>query len=86
LARIRKNWRQITKQSEQRITTSSGLAGGFEVMRKSFEYDAELMEKARWIVEHGLDRPSKREIDKQLELPLPMPPREPDKSNCCPSI
>jgi len=55
-------------------------------MRKPFEYDAELMEKARWIVEHGLDRPSKREIDKQLELPLPMPPREPDKSNCCPSI
>ena len=55
-------------------------------MREPFKYDPELMEKARWIVEHGLDRPSKREIDKQLELPLPMPPREPDKSKRCPSI
>jgi hypothetical protein len=47
------------------------------VTRKSFEYDPKLMEKARWIVEHGLHRPPEREIDRQLELPLPMPPRKP---------
>ena len=46
-------------------------------MRKPFAYDPELMEKARWIVERGLHMPPKRETDKQLELPLPKPPREP---------
>jgi hypothetical protein len=49
------------------------------VLRKLFEYDPELMEKARWIVEHG-DRPREHEIERQLELPMPMP-RERDKSD-----
>ena len=44
-------------------------------MRKPFEYDPELMEKARWIVERGLHRPPEREIERQLELPLPREPR-----------
>jgi hypothetical protein len=47
-------------------------------MLRPFRYDPELMEKARWIVEHGLDRRSEHEIERQqMELPLPMPPREP---------
>ena len=46
-------------------------------MRIPFEYDPELMEKARWIVERGLHSPPEHET--QLELPLPMPPREPEK-------
>ncbi len=49
-------------------------------MRKPFPYDPELMEKARWIVERGLDRPPQHEIERQLELPLPMPRREPEKT------
>jgi hypothetical protein len=53
------------------------IAEGLEVMREPFKYDPELMEKARWIVERGLHRPPEHEIEKQLELPLPMPPREP---------
>jgi hypothetical protein len=69
------NWLQITNKSEPRITISNGLAKGFEVMREAFKYDPELMEKARWIVDRGLHRPSKSE--RQLELPLPMP-REPE--------
>ena len=48
-------------------------------MREPFKYDPELMEKARWIIEHGLHRPHEREIERQLELPLPKPPREPGK-------
>ena len=48
---------------------------------KPFKYDPELMEKARWIVERGLHRPPGREIERQLELPLPMPPREPEKGD-----
>jgi hypothetical protein len=51
------------------------------VFHKPFEFDPELMKKARWIVEHGLDRPREHEIERQLELPLPTPPREPEKSN-----
>jgi hypothetical protein len=54
------------------------------VFRNSFEFDPELMEKARWIVEHGLDRPRREhehEIGRQLELPLPGPSREPAKRN-----
>jgi hypothetical protein len=37
-------------------------------------YDAELLEKARWIVEHGVDKPAKHEIERRpfLELPLPI--------------
>jgi hypothetical protein len=50
------------------------------VIHKPFEYDSELMEKARWIVEHGLDKPHEREIERQLELPLPTLPREPEKA------
>ena len=46
-------------------------------MQSPFRYDPELMEKARWIVERGLHRPSEHEIERQLELPLPMPRREP---------
>ncbi|MBR0851558.1 hypothetical protein JQ543_27700 [Bradyrhizobium diazoefficiens] len=46
-------------------------------MQRPFSYDPELMEKARWIVERGLYRPSEHEIDRQMELPLPMPPRDP---------
>ena len=49
------------------------------MFRKPFEYDAELMERARWIVEHGLDKPHEREIERQLELPLPTPQRERDR-------
>jgi hypothetical protein len=49
------------------------------MIRRQFEYDPELMEKARWIVEHGLDRPPQPEIERQMELPLPTPPREPEK-------
>jgi hypothetical protein len=66
------------KQSEQRITISDGvrIAEGFEVMREPFKYDPELMEKARWIVERGLHRPPEHRNEKQLELPLPTPPRE----------
>ena len=44
-------------------------------MREPFKYDPEMMEKARWIVERGLHRPQHRN-EKQLELPLPTPPRE----------
>jgi hypothetical protein len=67
------------KQAKERMTTSSGLAtGGSDVTQKPFEYDAELMQKARWIIEHGLHRPSRHEIERQLEMPLPMPPREPE--------
>ena len=51
------------------------------MIRKSFEYDPELMETARWIVERELHRPREHEIERQLELPLPMPPREPEKRN-----
>ena len=50
-------------------------------MRKPFKYDTELMEKVRWIVERGLHRPPERETDKQLELPFPKLPREPEESN-----
>ena len=50
-------------------------------MRKPFEYDPELMEKARWIVERELHRPREHEVEKQLELPLPNPPRKPEKRN-----
>ena len=50
------------------------------MIHKPCEYDFELMEKARRIVEHGLDRPHEREIERQLELPLP-PPREPNKDH-----
>jgi len=37
-------------------------------------YDAELLERARWIVEHGADKPAKHEIERRpfLELPLPI--------------
>ena len=49
-------------------------------MREPFKYDPELMEKARWIVERGLHRAPEHQIEKQLELPLPMPQREPQKS------
>jgi hypothetical protein len=37
-------------------------------------YDAELLERARWIVEHGVDKPAKHEIERRpfLELPLPI--------------
>jgi hypothetical protein len=67
------------KQAKERMTTSSGLAaGGVDVTQKPFEYDAELMQKARWIIEQGLHRPSRHEIERQLEMPLPMPPREPE--------
>ena len=51
------------------------------MIRKSFEYDPELMETARWIVERELHRPREHEIERQLELPLPMPTREPEKRN-----
>jgi hypothetical protein len=44
-----------------------------------FEYDAELMESARGIVEHRLDKPRDREIERQLELPFPELPHEPAK-------
>jgi hypothetical protein len=81
LARITKTLAANHKQSQAAITTSSGLAGGFEVMGKPFEYDAELMEKARWIVELGLHRQPEHHIERQLELPLPMPPREPKNHN-----
>jgi len=47
-------------------------------MREPFKYDPELIEKARWIVERGLHRP--HEIERQFELPLPMPLREPKKT------
>ena len=50
-------------------------------MREPFEYDPELMEKARWIVEQGLYRSPEQEIEKQLELPLPKPSRERDEGN-----
>jgi hypothetical protein len=50
-------------------------------MQSPFRYDPELMEKARWIVERGLHRPSEHEIERQLELPLPMPPHMPEKSS-----
>ena len=49
-------------------------------MPEPFKYDPELIEKARWIVERGLHRPPEQELEKQLELPLPMPPRESKKS------
>jgi hypothetical protein len=49
-------------------------------MRKPFNYDPELMEKARWIVERGLHRPAERETDKQLELPFPKPQHEQEMS------
>ena len=49
-------------------------------MPEPFKYDPELIEKARWIVERGLHRPPEHEIEKQLELPLPTPLREPKKS------
>jgi hypothetical protein len=55
-----------------------GWLKDFEVMRKPFGYDPELMEKARWIVERG---PPEHEIEKQLELRLPKPTREPERSN-----
>ena len=45
-------------------------------MREPFKYDPELMEKARWIVERGPHRPPEHRNEKQLELPLPAPPRE----------
>ena len=79
MARIPNKLAPNHKQSEQRITISGGvrIAEGFEVMREPFKY--ELMEKARWIVERGLHRPPEHEIEKQLELPLPTPPREPEK-------
>jgi len=37
-------------------------------------YDPELMEKARWIVEHGVDNPARPEIERRpfFELPLPI--------------
>jgi hypothetical protein len=52
--------------------------GGVEVIQKPFEYDPELMEKARWIVERGVHRRPEHESERPLELPLP-PPREPEK-------
>jgi hypothetical protein len=75
LARIANKLAPNHKQSEQRIAISSGvrIPEGFEAMREPFKYDPELMEKARWIVERGLHRPPEHEIEKQLELPLPMP-------------
>ena len=75
MARIANKLALNHKQSEQRITISSGvkIAEGFEVMREPFKYDPELMEKARWIVERGLHRAPEHQIEKQLELPLPMP-------------
>jgi hypothetical protein len=50
-----------------------------EMTGKPFEYDPELMEKARWIVERGLHRPPTPE--QQLELPLPKPTPGPKKMN-----
>jgi hypothetical protein len=50
------------------------------VLRKPFNYDPELMEKTRWSVERGLHKPSEHGIERQLELPLPMPPREPERA------
>jgi hypothetical protein len=47
-------------------------------MHEPFKYDSELMEKARWIVDRGLHRSPERDIEKQLELPLPTPQREDD--------
>jgi len=58
-----------------------GIAGGVQVTRRPFKYDLELMERARWIVERGLHRRYEHEIERQLELPLPMLPREPEKRN-----
>jgi hypothetical protein len=47
---------------------------------KPFEFDPELLEKARWIVERGLDKPREHEIDRRLPLyvplPVPVPPAE----------
>lgn len=46
-----------------------------------FKYDPALMEKARWIVERGADKPKEMEIERGcfLELPLPPPGWEPKK-------
>jgi hypothetical protein len=61
----------------------SGYQKEKKLLRKPFKYDPELMEKARWIVEHGLHRPPEHEIERQppLDRPIPIPPREPEKSN-----
>ena len=57
------------------------LHSGAEAWRSCFSedsmkinYDAELLERARWIVEHGVDKPAKHEIERRpfLELPLPI--------------
>jgi hypothetical protein len=47
---------------------------------RPFEYDPELMEKARWIVERGLHKRPEIEIDRRLPLyvPTPLPPRKED--------
>jgi hypothetical protein len=47
----------FNSQAYRRVHHHIQLAGGAEVIRKPFEYDPELIEKARRIVEHGLDRP-----------------------------
>jgi hypothetical protein len=53
-----------------------------KLLRKPFKYDPELMEKARWIVERGLHKPPENEIERQpAQPPIPMPPREPERSN-----
>lgn len=48
-----------------------------------FKYDPALMEKARWIVERGADKPKEVEVDRRpfLEMPLPPPGWEPKKPN-----
>jgi hypothetical protein len=57
-----------------------GLLGGVEVIHEPVAYHSELMEKARWIVEHGHDKPHQHEIERQLQLPLPTLPCEPEKA------
>jgi hypothetical protein len=82
LARIPKELASDHNNSRALITTSRAVLAefleGVETMLRPFGYDPELMEKARWIVERGLDRPREHEIERQMELPLPMPAHKPE--------
>lgn len=46
-----------------------------------FKYDPELMDKARWIIERGADKPKEVEVERRPFLELPLPEINNERSN-----